>query len=232
MEGNPRWGLGDVLSGIVAAQILSIVVLVLVYAASGWSVDNRPPMWATAVLQIPLWTGYVGATWIASRKGGGLGDFGWSSRAMDAVVGLPTGIAMQLVVVPLVYFPILRIFDISTDELAEPARELADLATGNLDWVVLFVMTTLCAPVVEELFYRGLLLRSIVKRGIPTGLSIVLSAAIFAGMHFQPLQFAGLFVFGLVLALMAAWYKRLGPSIWAHVGFNATTVAALYLDSR
>jgi membrane protease YdiL (CAAX protease family) len=229
---DSRWGLGDVATGILAAQILSIFVIGFVYAASGWSTDNEPPLWATALLQTPLWAGYIGATWVAGSKGRGLADFGWASRATDAAVGLPVGIATQLIIVPLVYRPILWILDSSADELAEPARELADRASGNLGWVVLFVMTSLCAPVVEELFYRGLLLRSLVKRGFPTVLSVVLSAAIFAGMHFQWLQFAGLFVFGLVLALMSAWYKRLGPAIWAHVGFNATTVLSLYLDSR
>ena len=40
-------------------------------------------------------------------------------------------------------------------------------------------------------------------------------------MHFQPLQFLGLFVFGVVLALADAGSTgRLGPAIWAHVGFN------------
>ena len=47
-------------------------------------------------------------------------------------------------------------------------------------------------------------------------------------MHFQPLQFAGLFVLGTVLALLAVRTGRLGLSIVTHMAFNATTVALLY----
>jgi uncharacterized protein len=85
-----------------------------------------------------------------------------------------------------------------------------------------------CAPVVEELFYRGLLLRSLDKRGIQPWLSVVLSALLFAGMHFEALQFAGLFLFGIVLALLVHRTGRLGPAIWAHAAFNAVTVLQLY----
>ena len=42
----------------------------------------------------------------------------------------------------------------------------------------------------------------------------------------QPGAFA-LAAFGLVLSVLAHRTGRLGPSIWAHVGFNATTVVAL-----
>lgn len=230
--GRRSWGLGDVLGGIVVAQILSLTVVVLVYGLAGWDAETQPPMWATALLQIPLWVGLVGATWLAGRKGGGLADFGWKARWMDPLIGLPVGIACQLVLLPLIYFPLLEILDISTEELAEPAQELADRATSNVGWLVLLVMVSVGAPIVEELFYRGLLLQSLVKSGIPGWFSVILSAALFAAMHFQPLQFLGLFVFGLVLAAMALWFKRLGPSIWAHVGFNATTVIVLYVGTN
>ena len=55
----------------------------------------------------------------------------------------------------------------------------------------------------------------------------MLSSAVFAAVHFQALQFAGLFVFGLVAALLTVRSGRLGPAIWAHIGFNLTTVTVL-----
>ena len=43
----------------------------------------------------------------------------------------------------------------------------------------------------------------------------------------QPLQFPGLFVAGLLFGALAWRAGRLGPAIFAHVGFN--TVAAIVL---
>lgn len=233
-EDQPTWGLGDAVAGIVAAQLLSILVIGVVYAATGWSAPEDIPIWATGLLQIPLWIGLAGAVWYAAEcKGHGLaGDFGFSARALDAPVGLVVGIACQLVVLPLLYWPILHVLGLSSDELAEPAERLAGRADGTVGWLVLALMVVVAAPLVEELFYRGLLLRAMTKRGWSTWLAVLASAALFAAMHFQPLQFIGLFAFGLVLGALSQVYGRLGPAIWAHAGFNGTTVVALYLGAH
>lgn len=231
---QPSWGLGDAAAGIVAAQLLSILVVGVVYAATGWSTPGDIPIWATGLLQIPLWMGFGGAVWYAAeRKGHGLAaDFGFSFQALDAPVGLVAGIACQLVVLPLLYWPVLRVLGRSADELSEPAERLAGRAEGTAGWFVLAAMVVVVAPLIEELFYRGLLLRAMTKRGWSPWPAVLASAALFAAMHFQPLQFIGLFVFGLVLGLLAQLYGRLGPAIWAHVGFNGTTVVALYLGAH
>lgn len=230
----PTWGLGDVAAGIVAAQVLSILVVGVVYTAAGWSAPEDIPIWATGLLQIPLWTGLAGAVlFAADRKGRGVVvDFGFTARALDAPIGLAIGIACQLVVLPVLYWPVLELLGRSSDELSEPAEELAGRAEGTMGWIVLAVMVVVAAPLVEELFYRGLVLRSMTKRGWSPWLAVLASAALFGAMHFQPLQFLGLFVFGLVLGALAQLYGRLGPALWAHVGFNATTVVALYLAAN
>jgi membrane protease YdiL (CAAX protease family) len=231
---QPTWGLGDAAAGVVAAQVLSVLVIGVVYAATGWSAPEDIPIWATGLLQIPLWIGLAGAVWYAAqRKGHGLSaDFGFSSRVMDAPVGLVVGIACQVLVLPLLYWPVLRALGVSSDELSEPAERLAGRAEGTTGWLVLAAMVVVAAPLVEELFYRGLLLRAMTKRGWSPWVAVLGSAALFAAMHFQPLQFIGLFAFGLVLGALAQLYGRLGPAIWAHVGFNGTTVVALYLGTH
>lgn len=228
---TPTWGLGDVAGGVLAAQVLSIVVLGIVFGATGWSTAAEAPIWATALLQVPLWAGLAGAVVYAGRlKGNGLvADFGLCSKLLDAPLGLAVGIGTQLVVLPLLYWPVLSLLGRSTEELSEPARELASRADGTFGWIVLAVMVVAIAPVVEELFYRGLVMRALTKRGWSPWVAIVGSAALFGGMHFQPLQFLGLFVLGVLLGVLAHRSGRLGPAIWAHVGFNATTVVSLYV---
>ena len=92
---------------------------------------------------------------------------------------------------------------------------------------MLVFLVVIGAPLAEEVFYRGLLLRSLRKRGLGTVAAVLISSAVFALSHFQAIQLPALFVFGLVAAMLAVKTGRLGPSIWAHVGFNLTSVVVL-----
>ncbi|MEZ5268677.1 MAG: hypothetical protein R2789_08990 [Microthrixaceae bacterium] len=49
-------------AGILVAQVLSLVVVVIVYTTAGWTEATDVPLWATALLQMPLW-----ADWRARR---------------------------------------------------------------------------------------------------------------------------------------------------------------------
>lgn len=231
-----RWGLGDVGAGIVASLFLSAFVGAVIITAAGWTnaagTAERTPIWGLAVLQVPLWAGYLGVTVYATReKGNGVvKDLGLRSTLLDAPIGLVVGVAAQLVVLPLLYIPILELTGRTAEELSEPARDLAGRAGDLPEWVLFGAIVGLGAPIVEELFYRGLFLRSLRKRGIDSTSAVLLSSLVFAGIHFQALQFPGLFAFGVIAALLAVRTGRLGPAIWAHVGFNLTTVVVLYVD--
>ena len=91
------------------------------------------------------------------------------------------------------------------------------------------------SPVVEELFFRGLLLRGLLGRLSTLGrrmgpaVAIVVTGLVFGLVHFEPLEFLGLAGFGMVLSYLADRTHRLGPSIVAHVSFNTTTVVAYVL---
>ncbi len=92
--------------------------------------------------------------------------------------------------------------------------------------LLLVLIVGLGAPSVEELFYRGLLLRSLERRWGP-GWAVALSAIVFGATHFQPLQFPALTLLGVILALMVQRTGRLGPAIATHVVFNMVTVIVL-----
>lgn len=225
-----RWGLGEVCIGLAASLVLSTLIGGLIMSAAGWKDPSDIPMWGLGLMQIPLWGGYLGAVLYAGTKGEGVvSDFGARVRPLDVPVGLAIGIVVQVVVLPLLYVPIFWLSGTDTEELSRPAQELADRAGGTVSWLLFALLVGLLAPVVEELFYRGLLLRSIEKRGAAPWVAVVLSSVVFAAMHMQPLQFPGLLVFGLVSGTLAARSGRLGPSVFAHIGFNMTTVVMLYL---
>lgn len=226
---TPRWGLGDVLAGIALANLLLLVSQVVAYSIGGWTESAQVPLWAVALLQIPMWVGWIAVVvWAARTKGGGVvADFGLRIRWPDLPVGVALGLVVQLAVLPAVYWPILRLTGQTNDDLARPAQALADKAQGPLGWVVLTLVVVIGAPIVEELFYRGLFLQALRKRGLGDAAACVICGAVFAAMHLEPLQFIGLFVLGTLLSYLTVRTGRLGPAIATHMTFNAVTVAVL-----
>ncbi len=228
-----RWGLGDVAIGIFASLFLSVLIGGTIMALAGWGSSADTPIWGLALLQIPLWAGYLGAVVFAGSKGRGvIADFGLRMRAFDAPLGLALGIFCQLLVLPLLYAPIFFLTGSDKEALSRPAEQLAEGTDGTFSWLLFALLVGILAPVVEELFYRGLLLKALEKRRMPVWAAVLVSSIIFAGMHMQTLQFPGLLLVGLVAGTLAAITGRLGPSIWLHIGFNMTTVVALFMAMR
>jgi membrane protease YdiL (CAAX protease family) len=162
--------------------------------------------------------------WMASRRSGTgdfVEDYKVRFRALD-LVGLPIGVLSQLVLVPLVYLPLTRLWpDTFTDDrLSENAEKLADRA-GGATMVLLVLMVCVGAPIVEELVYRGLLQGSFAARFNHVAAWIV-AAAWFAVIHFRPVEYPGLFAFGLVVGACFLVTRRLGMSMATHVAFNVT----------
>ena len=232
-DGELRWGLGDVAIGIFASLFLSVLIGGTIMALAGWGSIADAPMWGLALLQIPLWAGYLGAVVFAGSKGRGvIADFGLRMRAFDAPLGLALGIFCQLLVLPLLYAPIFSLTGTDKEALSRPAEQLAEGTDGTFSWLLFALLVGILAPVVEELFYRGLLLKALEKRRMPVWAAVLVSSILFAGMHMQTLQFPGLLLVGLVAGTLAAITGRLGPSIWLHIGFNMTTVVALFMEMR
>jgi uncharacterized protein len=229
---EPRWGLGEVGIGLAASFVLSTIVGGIILAIAGWTEPEQIPMWGLALMQIPLWAGYLGAVLYAGSKGdGAVRDFGVSVRPLDVPIGLALGVALQTVALSALYWPIFWLTGTDSGELSRPAEELAERAGGPVSWLLFAVLVGIIAPVVEEIFYRGLFINALRKRGATVAVAIAVSSVVFAAMHLQVLQFPGLLLFGLVSAFLATRTGRLGPSIFTHIGFNMTTVVVLYLNS-
>ncbi len=223
-DGAIGWGLGDAAAGFLVALVLSNVIVALWLAARG---ATEVGLGGLAVGQVGLWAGLLGAPLLASRrKGAGTlaADFGFRSRPRD-LYGLAVGAACQVIAVPAFYWLLQRLTgDLDVDG---PARELTDRAQGPA-LVVLALLVILVAPSIEEIFYRGLLLRAAQRRW-GTGVAVLVSSAVFGASHFQAVQFPALFGFGVVLAVLTVRSGRLGPAIAAHVAFNAVTIIAIAL---
>jgi membrane protease YdiL (CAAX protease family) len=198
-------------------------------AVTGARTGGDPSLSTLAVGQAGLWVGLLGAPILASkRKGSGdlRRDFGLEFRATDPLVGIPIGVVCQLVLVPLIYLPLQQF--VSKHDLEEPVRRVTESAHGS-GYLALAVVVVVGAPFVEELFFRGLLLRSLQRR-FGDVWAVAGSSLVFGLAHFEFLQLPALVAFGVVLGVIVVKTKRLGPAIFAHAGFNLVTMIALGLS--
>lgn len=212
------WLLGLVGSGITVGLVL---------LATGQEMDQVSLGWMV-VAQAGLWAGLLVVPIVVSRsKGNGLvSDFGLRARRRDLLTGGGAGLVTQFVVVPLLYVPILYLVNTDSDEVSEVAREMTDRADGVFGILMLVLIVGIGAPIVEEIFYRGLLQRSLERRLGPVP-GLLVTSVIFGASHLQPLQFPAQVVAGLVFGLLAQRSGRLGPAIAAHVVFNMVAVVNL-----
>ena len=142
--------------------------------------------------------------------------------AKPMACGIPVGVLSQLVLLRLAYWPLGQWWPstFGSTKVEKSARELSDTAHGG--WLILLIVVVVVgAPVIEELMYRGLLQGAFTRR-LNEIVGMVLVAGWFAIIHFQPVEYPGLFLFGLVLGICALRTRRLGMGIMAHLAFNAT----------
>lgn len=76
--------------------------------------------------------------------------------------------------------------------------------------IAAFIMVCILAPVLEELIFRGLILRGMLQKGVNPWFSIILTAFLFGLAHMNPWQFFGA---GLLGAVFGYIYWRT-QSLW------------------
>ena len=222
-EGS-RVTIGIAVAAWALSWVLGVLVSSVVVGLTGETSVDEAPIWVTVAGTAAMWVPMVLVLREVSVRFGVrrfIDDYGLRFSRTD-LLGVPIGVLSQLVLLRIVYWPLQSIWPntFSTPRLEEKARDLYDSAQGG--WVVLLVvMVVIGAPVVEELVYRGLL-QGAFSRQVQDGVAVVIVAAWFALIHFAPVEYPGLFAFGLVLGICALSTKRLGLSIVTHLAFNAT----------
>jgi membrane protease YdiL (CAAX protease family) len=136
-------------------------------------------------------------------------------------------VLLQVVALPLLYWPLLDLLGKTSSDLEGPAREMTDRADGAIGVLLLVLIVGVGAPIIEEIFYRGLFQQALLKRGLPPVAAIGISATVFGLSHGELLQLPALVLFGAVAGVLAHRAGRLGPAIAAHITFNMVTVISL-----
>lgn len=225
-----RWGVADAAIGILAAAACSLA----------WS-------WVTRTVVIDEWVQVLGAylaVWVplvvvlcvadvARGRRSFAADFGLCVRWIDLLWGVGLGLVARGLVTLI--------------ELLATGRSSLDggvlaLPTGFAFWFGIVLAPVLIGPVIEETFYRGLVLRAVERRTggtafVAASVAVVVSALVFGLAHlaqgaaYSPtaavITFTGTFVFGLAAGALAAATGRLGGAIIAHIVFNGMLVFAI-----
>lgn len=251
-ERSSTWGIrqvvGGLLIGFLASTVFSIIALVAVIVTrldlttGAADLTNQVLQQATALATDPvivvagllgLWVGLLGAPlWATYRKGA-------HSLAIDFwfrfnwVHDIPLGIGLALV---------LRVVETGIATLAEalgvPVSEMSNgqfMSDQTLAaTLVLGLFVAVGAPIVEELFFRGLALQAFSRRFGPA-IGVVVSSLLFGLMHLQGFT-AGSAVIVTVTGLLGAAFAivtlkagRLGPAVIGHVAFNGSAVLVTLL---
>ena len=233
---SSRWGLGDAWWGVLAyigAGLLGAIVLAAV-AGDIDSVDDTSPYAIGAFVALNAVAG-IGVVWLATYRKGLRSlrrDFGLTGRWLDPLIGLGSGFA-GVILAGLVSSAIDTALDADERTSNLPVDELASAG----EFVVFFVAVAIVTPIVEELFFRGLLYRSLLKRGRSVPHAIAMTTLLFIVPHLPAAEswteVAGLFgaigALGLAFNLACHWTgNRLAAPIVAHVLVNGLAAVALY----
>lgn len=170
------------------------------------------------------WLAYVRRRWGAGR----LDTVGWRFRWADLGWGPVTWLAA--IGVQLLLAVVVLVFDIP---LSSNVESVSDADADRAYLVATAIAAVIAAPIVEELVFRGLVLRGLLSRIGPVT-AIALQGVLFGVAHVDPVRGVGnvglavvLSGVGIVLGTAAYLTRRLGPVVIAHAIFNGVVLAIL-----
>lgn len=215
----------------IATAVVGYAVGVLAAFAVHVALDASAA-YELVVSSLALWTGLLGAVAIVStRRGTGslVTDFALRFRWIDLGFGLAASLVGRVVAGYAVSpFPLPR-------RQRGHGPSIFDGQKSSTVWIVLIFVVCIGAPLVEELFFRGLLQRRLVGRFGPV-VGIAVASLLFGAAHLiawsGPLTLAYAWAVaagGLVLGASYHASGRLGTSIVAHSLFNAQALIAIAL---
>jgi membrane protease YdiL (CAAX protease family) len=217
-----QWGTGDVLIAFLIGVVASVIAAQPFVTKQG-TIPHSSELAATIAAVLAQSAGVIAWLFgVSRRKGVGSmrRDFGLELRARDVwwlvggmlIVGIST----------LALIPITELANLK--ETSQEVARVFERANGLGDKLLFTVAVVLVAPVAEELLFRGILLRSLLRR-LEVGPALLISALVFALVHVVGDIGTGYYVpaylfLGLVSGFEAVRTRSLSHSIYLHMGFN------------
>lgn len=237
---NPPWGVMTAFLAWAASVLLLLLMPVIVfipYFLLGHRVEvveggaqlfkDQTAVFLLVLSTLPahlLTLGLVWAVVTAFGKRPFWSTLGWS---WSKRVGLWKSIGITILVL-LVGFLLTAVIK------GEPTEIEQIVASSFAARILIALLATLTAPLVEEFIYRGLLY-SALKRATGTVWGVIIVSALFAGVHVYQYKknlgvIAAITIFSLSLTLMRAYSGRLLPCYVMHLVFNGLQSIGIVLE--
>jgi membrane protease YdiL (CAAX protease family) len=214
------WTTRDVWLGVAAfgAWLVVAIGFGVFMLLLSWQIDLGlfVTLWELPLV-IPAW-------WFTVRKY----KVGWRALGVQGFSADFLGVGVALLILAmgfnLVYNVVLSQFDLQAQ--MDLVALFEDLSSP---WLLL-VGGIVVAPVVEELFFRGFVFAGLRERygWWKAGL---ISAGLFAVLHFQPLMVVPILLLGMIFAYLYHRSGSIWPAVIVHVLTNAAGLGAAYLLS-
>lgn len=204
-------------------QALLLILLVLAgQGVVGAALPETLPLWLRA--GVANLVAFALVLWLGARLGG--------LRLDEVALVRPVPGAFLVAIVPLAAGLGILLSEVDNvfRSFVPAPRELLEqfVALGKDSPVGAFLALVVVAPLTEELFFRGFILRAFLRR-YSVATAILLSALLFAIGHANPWQFLSAAVGGLLLAWLYWRAGSLLPCFLAHASFNGLSVVATHL---
>ena len=177
-----------------------------------------------------IWWRYATRRWGSGRPRSDVGFLPhWSDLGWGPLIWIAT------IVVQVAIGAIVLALDIP---LTNNTDDVGDLASDRTYAIAIVITAVIAAPIVEELVFRGLIMRSLLSRLHPVA-AVGLQGALFGTAHVDPIR--GLGNIGLVLVLSgvgisfgtgAFLLRRIGPTMVSHAIFNGLVMILLLTGLR
>ncbi len=235
---RPWWGLGDIWLGIPYIVVIAVAgaILGIPFVDFGelreWlsSGEGEAPMALFAASLLAQQFGQGSWPFLVSIwKGcGPVADWRLNIKLVDPFIGLGAAI-IAIGGAGVVSSIMATIVDLG-DDTANNTQFLRD-AEGSPWLYVLMISVVIGAPLAEEFFFRGLILRAFEKRAGPV-VAVIGSTILFtlphwtgAGLAATAVLFSAIAVVGTVFATVTVKVGRLWPAVFAHMAFNSVGAA-------
>ena len=213
------WTASDVWLGFAFFIALSIVIFgMLILLAPNFSVDLSLALMITVgelPLLIPVW-------WFVLRRHG----YDWYTLGFRKFKWIILAIALALLfafyIFSAFWASFLAIWDL------QPQPDMGTLTDDMTFPWLLIIGTVIFAPLLEEVFFRGFVFAGFRQRyGWQKG--ALISSAMFAIVHLQPLAFPPLFLMGYILAFIYQRSNSIWPCIILHFVVNGLAMLVEFL---
>ena len=225
----------------IAAGVGAIIVLVVSLLGSKVVLDlvvdfEWPVVVYVAMLGALGYGPSVAWWWFATGRWGSgdrRADVGFSPRWSD--LGWGPLIWLATIMVQVAVTVVVLALDVP---ISNNTDDIGELSADRTYTVAIVITAVVAAPLVEELVFRGLVLRSLLSVSVPP-VAVIGQGVLFGVAHIDPVRGVGNIGLAIVLSAVGVSFgvaayllRRIGPTMVAHAIFNGVVMIILLSGVR